>query len=137
MNKLEHKNTSLFLAKALGIYFIVISVAYIANKNTFIPLVIDMTHNPGLLLLSGVIALIIGILFVVSHNIWVKDWRLIITISGWMALLKGINIIIFPHFLINLSLNWIQNDTAYYITFFLTFIFGSILLYFGYIKKLD
>lgn len=125
-------NISIFLAKALGLYLMLISIAYIFNKKRFKPLLMNMMNNPEVMLVTSFIPLIIGILIVVSHNIWVKDWRVIITIIGWMALIKGINIILFPEFLINMSRKWIQNDTAYYITFFFTFLMGAILLYFGY-----
>lgn len=123
---------SIFLAKALGFYLIFISIAYVLNKKKFIPLLMNMMNKPEIMLVTGIIALIMGILIVVSHNIWVKDWRVIITVIGWMALLKAINIILFPEFMINISTKWIQNNVAYYITFLFTFLIGSILLYIAY-----
>jgi hypothetical protein len=39
---------------------------------------------------------IIGLLIVVSHNIWVKDYRVVITIFGWLSLVKGIAYMAFP-----------------------------------------
>ena len=125
-------NISIFLAKALGLYLIFISIAYILNKKRFKPLLLNMMNNPELMLISGFIPLIIGILIVVSHNMWVKDWRVIITIVGWLALIKGINIILFPEFLVKMSIKWIHNNTAYYITFFFTLLMGVVLLYFGW-----
>ena len=125
-------NLSIFLAQALGLYLIFLSIAYILNRKRFKPLLVDMMNNPGLMFVVGVIALIMGILMVVSHNIWVKDWRIIITIIAWMALFKGINIIFFPNFLNKISKKWIYNNNLYYITFFFTILMGAVLLYFGY-----
>ena len=124
---------SIFLAQALGLYLIIISLAFTFNQRRFKPIILDMMNAPGLMLISGFMALIIGILLVTSHNIWVMDWRVIITITGWMALLKGLNIIFFPQMLTDLSINWIENKVTYYATFLFTFIMGVIFIYFGYL----
>lgn len=46
----------------------------------------------------GFTAVILGILIVNYHNIWVKDWTVLVTILGWLALMKGVLIIAFPSF---------------------------------------
>lgn len=81
--------TSLFLAKALGLYMAIACFGLLVNQKARKD-VIQAFTNESVIVLSGVIALIIGILIVISHNIWTYDWRVIITISGWAALLKGI-----------------------------------------------
>lgn len=92
---------------------------------------IETMNHPASLVLSGFIALIVGIMLVVSHNLWVEDWRVLLTIIGWMALFKGLVIIFFPHLLVNLSLKWMQNEVAYTLTFLFTLFLGVVLLYFG------
>ena len=125
---------SIFLSKVLGIYLIVMSVAFVTQEKRLKPLMLNMMHDSALVLVAGFMALIMGILLVVSHNMWVKDWRVIITIVGWTTLLKGMSIILFPDFLVNLSIKWMQNKIAYYATFFFTFLIGALLIYFGYGK---
>ena len=48
-------------------------------------------------------ALVVGFLLVTFHNTWVKDYSVIITILGWMALIKGIVILVLPKAMITLS----------------------------------
>jgi hypothetical protein len=124
---------SIFLAKAIGIYLIFISISFILHEKRLKGLMMNMMKNPALMLISGFIPLLIGILLVVTHNIWVMDWRVIITIAGWLALLKGMSIILFPEFLINWSIKWMNNKLAYYATFLFVFLMGAVLIYFGYI----
>ena len=50
----------------------------------------------GFTLVSGYLALIIGLATVILHNVWVADWRVVITVFGWLSLLKGIVRIGFP-----------------------------------------
>jgi uncharacterized protein YjeT (DUF2065 family) len=46
--------------------------------------------------LGGLIALILGALLVAGHNLWVADWRVSITLMGWLTLLKGVLRLLFP-----------------------------------------
>lgn len=126
---------SIFLAKAIGFYYIIMSLSFFIKKRKLKLQIINMMNNPGLVLATGFIVLIMGILIVVSHNIWTKDWRVIITIMGWMILIKGINVILFPEFLVNMSIKWLQNNTLYYITFYFVFIIGTTLIYYGYAQS--
>ncbi|MBA3813841.1 MAG: hypothetical protein H0X26_05040 [Alphaproteobacteria bacterium] len=125
---------SIFLAKALGIYLIFISMTFVLCEKRLKDLILDMTKNSALMLVAGFMGLIVGILLVVSHNHWVKDWRVIITVVGWMALLKGMSLILFPDLIVKMSKQWINNKFAYYTTFLLSFLIGVILIYFGYLK---
>ena len=37
-----------------------------------------------------------GLVVVIFHNLWVADWRLIITVFGCLVLIKGVVLIVFP-----------------------------------------
>lgn len=86
-----------FIAQALSLYFVVMGIAMICNRQRFSNLFSDIVNNPSYLLLSGAIALIFGILIVLSHNIWLLGWPLLVTISGWAAFLKGACLLIVPN----------------------------------------
>ena len=53
-------------------------------------------ENLALTWICGVITLILGLLVVVEHNIWSRDWRIIITLIGWVTLAKGLFLLVFP-----------------------------------------
>jgi hypothetical protein len=36
-----------------------------------------------------VLALLAGLAVVNAHNLWVLDWRLIVTILGWLLILRA------------------------------------------------
>ncbi|MCX5794799.1 MAG: hypothetical protein NTY77_04830 [Elusimicrobia bacterium] len=56
-----------------------------------------MYKNAALTYLLGLLALVIGSLIVHYHDIWVGDWPVLITVLGWIAVVKGIMIIAFPN----------------------------------------
>lgn len=125
-------DTSKFLAKVLGGYLIIVSTAMIVNMPQFITNVNNLINNAGLMLVSGFFTLIIGLLMVMSHNVWQWNWRVIITIFGWLALLKGASLVIYPQFLDQLSLLFISNTNAAFIGAGIDLILGLVLSYFGF-----
>lgn len=125
-------DVSIFLAKTLGLYLAIVSIAMLFNASRFATILNDVIDNPTLLLFSGILALIFGILLVVSHNIWQADWKVIITIIGWLALFKGIIRIGLPQLSFGMMRYFTQNKTAYYLTGVITLLLGIFLCYFGF-----
>ena len=62
----------------------------------------------------GIFALIIGLLVVLSHNVWEADYRVVITIIGWLALIKGIAYLTLPWGWFKSIVNW-ANKTGWYV----------------------
>ena len=81
---------SIFLAKVLGLYLVIVPLAVLVNRKHLPRLVEEFSTNIGLNILASIFALVLGLLVVVSHNIWTADWRVIITILGWLTLAKGV-----------------------------------------------
>lgn len=82
--------TSLFLAKAIGLYFVLFSLFILIRHKALADIMREITAQPGFMLISGIITLVLGILLVISHNVWVSDWRIIITIIAWLIFVSGI-----------------------------------------------
>lgn len=45
---------------------------------------------PPVVYLSGVLMFVAGLVIVRAHNIWVRNWTLLVTLSGWFFLLLGL-----------------------------------------------
>ena len=52
--------------------------------------------NGPLVLISGVLAIVAGLSIVNTHNVWIVDWTLIVTVFGWALVLGGASRIIAP-----------------------------------------
>ena len=81
---------SIFLAKVLGLYLVIVPVVVLVNRKHLPRLVEEFSTNLGLNILASVFALVLGLLLVVSHNIWSRDWRVLITVLAWLTLAKGV-----------------------------------------------
>lgn len=125
-------DVSKFLAKVIGIYLFIVSIALFLNVHQFVSYVNSLINNVPLMFVSGFITLILGILLVVSHNIWQFNWRIIITLIAWLTLFKGMTLIFYPHFIDVVTAVFIVNMTVAYIGAAVDLLLGLILIYFGF-----
>jgi len=45
---------------------------------------------PPVVYLSGVLMFVAGLAIVRSHNLWVRDWTVLVTLVGWFFLVLGL-----------------------------------------------
>jgi len=45
---------------------------------------------PPVVYLSGVLLFVAGLAIVRAHNVWRRDWTVLVTLSGWFSLLLGL-----------------------------------------------
>ncbi len=87
--------TTILLAKFWG-WFLTISCLIFFLKKSLIEELFRLLENKGFVILSGYLAFLIGLVSIILHNLWVLDWRVIVTIFGWVSLIKGIGRLAFP-----------------------------------------
>ena len=83
-------DTSIFLARLLGPSMLVIGLGLLLNRATYRDLSLEVLDSPALIYLAGLIALVAGLAIVLTHNVWVAGWPVVITIFGWVSLAAGI-----------------------------------------------
>lgn len=119
---------SILTAKILALTYLAAGIAALTGKLTFSKIVEDFERSAGLTFVTGFITLILGMLLVNYHNIWVKNWTLLITLIGWTALIKGLWLIAFPRSISRFK-NYYKNTRAWGI---LMLAIGSLFAYFGF-----
>ena len=90
------------------------------------------TRLPLLPVVIGAFTLILGLLFVQFHNVWTMDWRVLVTIIGWITLIKGSVALLAPSLLIRLSNAYRDSDTLISMQGFIAILFGLYMSYKGY-----
>jgi uncharacterized membrane protein HdeD (DUF308 family) len=90
---------SILVARILALTYISAGIAALSGKITFGKIVESFEKSSGLTFISGFITLIFGMVLVTYHNIWAKSWITLITVIGWMSLLKGIMLIVYPQYI--------------------------------------
>jgi len=80
----------------IGLIYLAVGLGILLNPRYYKQMFADFKTSIAVMYLGGIFAFAIGFLLITFHNIWVKDISVIITIVGWMALLKGISILVLP-----------------------------------------
>jgi hypothetical protein len=88
---------SLFLAKLIGIYLLVIGVIFVVRRDTMLGVVDEFLANRPAMFLSGAIALVLGIAIAIGHSVWEPNWRGLVTAIGYLSIAKGVARIAFPN----------------------------------------
>ncbi len=85
---------SIFFARLWGSFFLIFGLLFIATRQ--LGKTIEMTEDKAFVISTGYITFLMGLVTVILHNVWVADWRVVITILAWSTLIKGIMKIGFP-----------------------------------------
>ena len=88
-------DVSLFLAEFWGWYLILFFVILTFNPIRIKQIFEDL-QDQKFLILSSLIATIVGLLNILFHNIWEPSWKIIITLMGWTSLFIGLALFIIP-----------------------------------------
>jgi hypothetical protein len=84
------------IAGLIGPSLVALAAALLVNLGSMPALVESVSHDPALLLVSGVIAFVAGLAVVRVHNHWAADWPVLVTIFGWLLLIGGLVRMLFP-----------------------------------------
>lgn len=130
-NKERLMDISLFLAKLFGFYLVIIGIAYFTRREFLRSVLDDFYKSPALVAVTAIINLFIGLLIVLSHNVWELNWKVIITVFGYLSLLKGILNLYVTDWGRALAVKFKTSDAFVYIGV-ISIALGAYLLYHGY-----
>ncbi len=85
-----------FLASLWGFSLIIVSLAFLINSKN-VEHVIRLAEDEKMLLLVGIINIVLGITLVLTYNVWDSSWKVLITILGWLVIVRGSLILFFPN----------------------------------------
>jgi len=120
---------SILIAKIISVIYIASGIAVLTGTFKISDFVNEFEKSPTLTFLSGCIGIIFGMILVNYHNIWVKNWTVIITIISWIMLIGGVLVVIVPGALIYMKK--LIKDNRLWGVFML--LIGLVLGYFGFI----
>jgi hypothetical protein len=89
-------NTQTFVAQFWGWLTLTVALILFIRPKVLHDVKRLIVENRSFGLAYGLMSLILGITSVLLHNIWELDWHVVITIFGWLALVKGIIVLAWP-----------------------------------------
>ena len=93
----------------------------------------DLVNNQGLLWVTGLVTFVMGTVMLALYNTWSKSWRVLVTIIGWLALIKGAVLMLFPQ-VMTLYVNFLSNTTLT-LSGIYAIVLGGLFLFLGIKRK--
>jgi len=119
---------TLRLAEAIGLYLILIGISGLASPQRWRGAMEELDRSPGLTLITGLVAFALGATIVMAHRAFADPLSVIVTLAGYVALIKGALLIAVPAPLMKVG-RWSLRFTRAWAVFAL--ILGLLLFYAG------
>lgn len=126
--------TSILIAKLIGPILLVAAVTMLANPKDIQEVGREFLKSRALIYLAGILAMLGGLAIVISHNIWVADWPVIITLFGWASVIGGAARMALPSVVQSIGAAMIENAVAMRIGGVVWLLIAALLTYKGYIS---
>ena len=124
--------TSIFIAKLLGPFFLVIGAGILVNSKGYQAMAEDFLGSPAMIYLAGVLALVGGLAIVILHNRWALEWPLLITLFGWAGVIGGILRMTFPELVTKIGGAFMKHQALMTAGALVILVGGAFLSYHGY-----
>jgi uncharacterized protein YjeT (DUF2065 family) len=87
---------AIWISKFLGPVILLLGIRMILAPASLQETTRRFLADSPLVLISGVLAMTAGLSIVNTHNVWVLDWTMIVTLFGWALVLGGAARIVAP-----------------------------------------
>jgi uncharacterized membrane protein len=124
--------TSIFIAQLLGPLYLAVGGALLLRAEMFRGILQDFIRSPALVYLAGFLGLLAGTALVLVSNLWVFDWRLLITIIGWLATIRALATIFRPEWIVAIGSKVLDRRPYLLGGGAVNFLIGLVFTYFGY-----
>jgi putative exporter of polyketide antibiotics len=123
-----------FLSKLIGIYCILVATPMAVNKQATIQMVTAAVNDAPVAFVFGLTLVATGLAIILAHNVWSGGaLPVIVTIVGWLTLLKGLLFLFLPPpAAVGISVWGNAYAQFYYLDVALAFILGAYLTYGGF-----
>jgi hypothetical protein len=125
---------SVFLARLIGPVMLAVGLAVFANQRAFRDMAEEFLASPALLFLSGLLIMPMGLAIVLTHNIWAADWRVLITLFGWLNAIGGAVRVIAPAWVMHTGRAMLRRPTFVPVAAAIWVALGLLFCLFGFLR---
>jgi len=126
--------TSIFLAKLIGPLALALGLGILFNRDAVRAVMDEFTRIPAIMFLAGMISFPAGLAVVLTHNVWVADWPVIITILGWLTAIAGALRLVAPYQAIKFGRGAYEQPNGILFGAIFWTLLGVVLCFFGYFR---
>lgn len=117
--------------KVFGLTYLVMGLAFLLNQEYIRKIMKDAMKESAMFFYGGVISLVIGLFMVLTHNVWELTAVGLVTLFGWIALVKGLLMLWAPQSVEGLAKNMLKSG-MYWLWAVVAFAIGLFFVYAGF-----
>jgi hypothetical protein len=124
---------SIFIARLIGPLLLAVGAGILINPNMFRTMGTEVVRSVTLVYLFGLMDLAAGLAIVLTHNVWLLSWRVLITLLGWLMIVRGAARVLLTEKVMVFGAKAFRNKQMVPVSGAIVGILGLVLCYFGYV----
>lgn len=129
MNEQTQARTRMF-SRVLGPFLVIVDVTAVARASDMQALLAQFEANSMWTFVSGAFILLFGLIVVAAHQYWRGAAAIIVSLVGWLVVLRGLLLVAFPRVFVSIA-NDMIGAQAWWVT--LCIVFAAVGLYLTYV----
>jgi uncharacterized protein YjeT (DUF2065 family) len=118
-----------------SVVYLAVGAGMLINPGFYKKLLTDFAENAAAMYIGGVAALAIGFVILAHRGIaCTHDWTMLISLIGWLALIKGLLILVFPKLMTAMT-KAMMKDNLLKVWPVVIILLGLALSFFGFCPK--
>jgi hypothetical protein len=123
---------AILIARLVGPLFVALGLGLLLNSTFYAVAVGEGAHSPVLIAISGMATLVAGLAILNAYRAWTADWRMLVTLIGWLFVIAGLIRLILPTLAETLAPAVYSGAAALMVAGVVVLIVGGILSFEGY-----
>ncbi|OBF54234.1 hypothetical protein A5756_14655 [Mycobacterium sp. 852002-53434_SCH5985345] len=103
MNVPQQSQTTRFFSRVLGPFLVIVDVTAVARASDMQSLLSQFEANSMWTFVTGAFILLLGLTIVAAHQNWRGAAAAIVSLLGWLIVLRGLLLVAFPKFFASLA----------------------------------
>ena len=120
------------IARLAGPVLAVIGLGVLLNRAVYTDAIVEAVKSTTLIYLTGIACLLAGVAILNAHRAWTADWRVLVTIVGWLLVIAGVMRIVLPSVAAGMATAVYVGTVALPIAGAVALVVGAILSVMGY-----
>ncbi|MBU6323092.1 MAG: hypothetical protein KGI41_00820 [Patescibacteria group bacterium] len=89
-------DSTVFIAQMMGPILFAVGIGVLVSKDYYLDVYRNLKNETLAVLTAGIIATAAGIVLVLNHNTWMTLPEMLVSLFGWIVLIKGLVLLVFP-----------------------------------------
>jgi uncharacterized protein YjeT (DUF2065 family) len=123
---------AVFIASLIGPLFAALGLGMLLNATFYAAAVGEGADSPVLIAIAGMATLVAGLAILNAHRAWTADWRVLVTLIGWLFIIAGLIRLILPTLAETLAPAVYSGPAALMVAGVVVLVIGAVLSFEGY-----